>query len=187
MSNLLKKIESGGIGSIFLLFLALYVLYVLYKYFDSKSSFGSELMTKQENKVYNNQNGGTISNQGVVPANPFGQNETYASVNGINTSMPGNIMSSMKNPNPTDLLPKDVNSEWAQLNPSGTGDLSNINLLKAAWQIGIDTVSSSLRNANQQERSDPVIPMQNVSIWNQSTISPDFVRANFNISEGGNP
>jgi hypothetical protein len=189
MSNLFKKFESGGIASVFILFLVIYVLYILYKYFESKSAYGPELMSKQSNKAYNNsvlENGGTaVSNQGVVPANPFGQNETYASVDGISTSnMPQN---SMKIPNPTDLLPRDNNSEWAQLNPSGQGDLANINLLKAGYQIGIDTIGSSLRNANQQERSDPIIPMVSVGPWNQSSISPDFVRANFNIAAGGNP
>jgi len=190
MSTFLKKIESGGIGSVFILFLAVYVLYILYKYFDEKSngSIAMETMSKQDNKAYNNNllqtGGGNISNQGVVPSNPLGQNEVYASVDGIQTSMPGNITNSLKIPNPSDLLPKDGNSEWAQLNPSGSGSLSNINLLKAAWNIGIDTVNSSLRNANQQERSDPVIPYVPTGPWYQSTISPDFMKIPLEISAG---
>uniref|UniRef100_A0A6C0H542 Minor capsid protein P11 C-terminal conserved region domain-containing protein n=1 Tax=viral metagenome TaxID=1070528 RepID=A0A6C0H542_9ZZZZ len=183
MTAFLKKIESGGIASVFFLFLVIYVVYIFYKYFEEKSgnSLLTETMSKQDNKAYNNsllQNGGQ---NGVVPSNPLGQNETYASVNGIQTSTPGNIQNSLKIPNPSDLLPKDGNSEWAQLNPSGQGDLSNINLLKAGWQTGIDTIGSSLRNANQQERSDPIIPYAPVGPWYNSTISPNYLKVPFSI------
>lgn len=83
-----------------------------------------------------------------------------------------------------DLLPKDKNSEWAQLNPSGLGELNNINLLKAGWSQGVDTMGSSLRNANLQIRSEPPIPQRQVGPWNQSTISPDFMRVPLEIGQG---
>ena len=44
------------------------------------------------------------------------------------------------------------------MNPSGEGDLNNVSLLQAGHHIGINTVGQSLRNANQQLRSDPPIP-----------------------------
>lgn len=83
-----------------------------------------------------------------------------------------------------DLLPKDKNSEWAQLNPSGLGELNNINLLKAGWSQGVDTVGQSLRNPNLQLRSEPPIPQRQVGPWNQSTISPDFMRVPLEIGQG---
>jgi hypothetical protein len=83
------------------------------------------------------------------------------------------------------LLPKDTNSQWAQLNPVGQGEIGNINFLKAGYQIGIDTVGQSLRNANLQERSDPVIPQMSVGPWNMSTITPDFMRPPLEIGQGG--
>ena len=42
--------------------------------------------------------------------------------------------------------------------------------------MGIDTVGNSLRNANQQLRSEPANPQVKVSPWNQATIDPDVNR-----------
>ena len=80
------------------------------------------------------------------------------------------------NYDPSELLPKDVNSQWAQLNPAGNADFKNVNLLKAGHLIGIDTVGSSLRNANLQERSEPPNPTSSVSPWLNTTIEPDLMR-----------
>ena len=86
--------------------------------------------------------------------------------------------------NPADLLPKDTNSQWAELNPSGKGDLANINLLKAGYHIGIDTIGQSLRNSNLQIRSEPPNPQMDVSIWNKSTIEPNFMQVPLEIGQG---
>jgi len=76
----------------------------------------------------------------------------------------------------TDLLPKDAaNSRWAQLNPSGQGDVSDQNFLTAGYHVGVDTQGSSLKNANLQLRSEPANPQINVSPWMQSTITPSDV------------
>ncbi len=78
---------------------------------------------------------------------------------------------------PEELLPGDANSKWAQVNPSGTGDIAGKNFLSAGTLIGIDTVGQSLRNANYDLRAEPPNPqLSNVSIWNLSTINPDLVR-----------
>ena len=71
---------------------------------------------------------------------------------------------------PSCLLPKDTNSEWGKLNPSGQGDLENVSLLKAGSHIGINTVGNSLRNANLQIRGEPANPRGDVGPWMQSTI-----------------
>jgi hypothetical protein len=77
---------------------------------------------------------------------------------------------------PQELLPTDPNSKWAQVNPSGQGDISGKNFLNAGALVGVNTVGQSLRNANQQLRSEPPCPQMQVSIWNQSTIEPDLQR-----------
>ncbi len=77
---------------------------------------------------------------------------------------------------PQELLPADQNSKWAQANPTGQGDISGKNFLSAGALIGVNTVGQSLRNANQQLRSEPPNPQMQVSIWNQSTIEPDLQR-----------
>jgi hypothetical protein len=77
---------------------------------------------------------------------------------------------------PQELLPADPNSKWASVNPTGAGDISGKNFLSAGALIGVNTVGQSLRNANQQLRSEPPCPQAQVSIWNQSTIEPDLQR-----------
>ena len=80
--------------------------------------------------------------------------------------------------NPKDLLPSDENSQWAALNPStaNKGDMVLPDLLKAGQHVGLDSVGQSLRNANLQLRSDPVISKSDIGPWNQSTIEGDFNR-----------
>jgi hypothetical protein len=75
-----------------------------------------------------------------------------------------------------DLLPRDANSLWAQVNPSGQGSLADQNFLTAGFHIGINTVGQTLRNANRQLRSEPLNPQVKVSPWLQSTIEPDINR-----------
>lgn len=83
-----------------------------------------------------------------------------------------------------DLLPKDAaNSKWAQVNPAGQGELKNQNFLTAGYHVGINTVGTTLRNANRQLRSDPPNPQVKVSPWNQTTILPDLNRRPLEISE----
>lgn len=75
-----------------------------------------------------------------------------------------------------DLLPSDDSSLWAKVNPSGEGTLKDRNFLQSGYHIGINTVGQTLRNANQQLRSEPPNPQLKVSPWLQSTIEPDAGR-----------
>ena len=80
--------------------------------------------------------------------------------------------------NPKDLLPADGNIQWTELNPSSIkgGDVMMPDLLQAGYHIGLDTIGQSLRNANMQLRSDPIIAKADVGPWNQSTIEADSGR-----------
>lgn len=79
--------------------------------------------------------------------------------------------------NPSDLIPKDsADSRWARMNPSGQGEIQDQNFLTAGYNMGIDTQGSSLRNANQQLRSEPPNSQFKVSPWNMTTIQPDTNR-----------
>ncbi len=119
-----------------------------------------------------------VVSQSVSPADPAGQNERVASANGLSTDSYGLPPSCAKQEvvNPSDLLPRDNNSEFSKLNPSGAGDLQNVSLLKAGHHIGINTVGQSLRNANLQLRSEPANPQLATGPWNNSTISGDPYR-----------
>ncbi len=181
MSALQKLWNDYGIGAIIMAVVALYVLSLLYNYFTSKSMPMPEKMSSNTNPAYNGSAGA------VVPSAPNGQNEVFSSVSGIQTpsaGLPTACSNQTAIQNPAELLPKDTNSQWAQLNPAGKGDLANINLLKAGYHIGIDTIGQSLRNANLQIRSEPPNPIVNTGIFNQSTITPDFMRVPFEIGSG---
>ena len=184
MSSLKKLWNDYGIGIIIVLLIIAYVINVFSKYLFSKSSYGPEMnqtMPQQYKRPSNSSMKG-----GVRPSEPLGENEVFASANGVQTSMPGlpSSCSSKNVQNPAELLPKDTNSKWAQLNPSGKGELANVNLLKAGYHIGIDTIGQTLRNANLQIRSEPPNPQLNVGPWNQSTIEPDFMRPPLEIGSG---
>jgi len=81
-----------------------------------------------------------------------------------------------------ELLPKDGSSVWAQQNPLGPGSLKGKNFLSAGALIGINTVGQSMKNANLQLRSEPPNPQVAVSIFNNSTIEPDFNRRPLEIN-----
>jgi len=90
--------------------------------------------------------------------------------------------------NPADLLPKDANSKWSELNPSPAkeGDVMMPDLLQAGYHIGLDTIGQSLRNANLQLRSDPIVPKSDVGPWNQSTIEADTGRVALELGAASN-
>jgi len=112
------------------------------------------------------------------PSAGLGRNESNASVSGITTNSFGMPPSCSKQAvvDPRQLLPKDGNNAFSQMNPAGAGDIQNVSLLKAGYHIGINTVGQSLRNANLQLRSEPANPQLNVGPWNQTTIGPDLNR-----------
>jgi hypothetical protein len=88
--------------------------------------------------------------------------------------------------NPSDLLPKDQNSQWSALNPNtmNQGNILMPDLLQAGYHIGLDTIGQTLRNPNLQLRSDPVIAKSDIGPWNQSTIEPDYGRVPLEIGQG---
>lgn len=71
---------------------------------------------------------------------------------------------------PYELLPYDSTS-------SETKDLGDVSFLPTPERfVGVNTISSSLRNANLQLRSEPPNPQTMVCPWMQSTIKPDLER-----------
>jgi hypothetical protein len=79
----------------------------------------------------------------------------------------------------SDLLPKD--GGFAESNPQGQGQLSNRNFFESGYHAGLNTQSNTLKNANQQLRSDPIIPRKDVGPWSQSTYDADTNRRPFEI------
>ena len=110
----------------------------------------------------------------VLASSPEDTKNQYMPVAG-GGGVPASTCNSPQMVDPSELLPKDMNSEWANVNPA-SNDLKNVNMLNATQLIGINTVGSSLRNANYQIRSEPSNPRVNVGPWNTSTIDADTFR-----------
>jgi hypothetical protein len=120
----------------------------------------------------------------VMSSLPLGENEQYASVKGMKTPTrrcyPENTLQ------PDELLP---NSDAKNINnfnkdyPVSEGILKGVNFLEAGYQVGVNTVGQSLRNANQQLRAEPANPQVNVSPWLNTTIGPDLGRRPLELGE----
>lgn len=160
--------NNGFVGGLTLIVIGLAIVIIFWNKFFSNRGYGLENM-------YSNMNWYGNSPQQASAANSQNINNPIQSFQPVKPAA---------TPNYNELLPKDTNSNWAQLNPSGTGELSNINLLKSGWQIGVDTVGQTLRNANLQIRSEPPNPQTPTGPWNQSTITPDFMRVPLEIGVG---
>lgn len=181
MNSFTKLMSDYGMGSIIAAIVIAYAIYLFFGYLTNKSHTGAETMEGTVSAQY--KKSGDSSNV-PQPSQPLGHNEDFAQVKGIVSPQAPSSSAHPNIQNPDDLLPKDTKSEWAHLNPSGKGELNNINLLKAGHQIGIDTVGQSLRNANLQLRSEPANPQLYVGPWNMSTIEPDFMRPPMEIGQG---
>ena len=189
MASLQNMFKGKAMGFMIMLFLILVGAFYLMNYLSGKGSSGSEYLSPGSgiNSAYaNSSSSAQGSSAGVQPSQPMGQNEVYSSATGVQTSIPTapSACSTANIQNPGELLPKDGNNEWSQLNPYGQGELANVNLLKAGYHVGIDTIGQSLRNANQQIRSEPANPQLYVGPWNNTTIEPDFMRPPLEIGAG---
>ena len=94
----------------------------------------------------------------------------------VSESQQDSMVASQSVSNPSDLLPKDSNSQWASLNPITQGNVAIPDLLQSGYHIGLDSIGQSLKNANYQDRADPIIERKATGLWNQSTIEPDLAR-----------
>lgn len=139
-------------------------------------------MTSEINSAYSDYSGNSETVEPSQPFNSDGYNsiDSYATATGIQSSI---IQPPMTDPrqqaiqNPAELLPKpEDRGQWSVSSPNGQGELMNINLLKAGFHAGINTIGSSNRNANLQLRSEPPNPQIYNGPWNNSTITQDAVR-----------
>ena len=175
-----KSLEKFLKSQTFFIVLALVVLVVGFNYYSNNKSSLLSGFTSLETPNVKSDQGNTSVNSPVLGVSD--SPDIGAPISGIAgpTVQSGNCTAKQIT-NPVDLLPRDTNSEWAQLNPNGVGDLQNISLLKAGHHVGINTVGSNLRNANLQIRSEPVIPKSSVGPWLNSTIEPDCDRPKLEI------
>ncbi len=166
----MMKAPSNKVFGMILLVGVVVLAVILMKYNQSKSFSPEKMMNRLAPSMLDMS--ANVPSSGIASAASLTNNQ-FLEVSGMNSPAPPS--SSQQNLSPSDLLPKDMNSDWANLNPA-SNDLKNLNLLSADQMIGINTVSSSLRNANYQIRSEPIIPKKDVGPWAHSTIEPDTHR-----------
>jgi len=171
---------------------SLVLVWAIYNYSGSKSMFPEYMSNGSgSGSAPNRRSKGTSRNgSGGVPmavddSSIYNQLDSVAASSSGSIGLPPNC-SGQANINPADLLPKDNNSSW-NLKPMGSGDFLGVNLLSAGHLIGVDTIGSSLRNANLQVRSEPPNPQLQVSPWMNTTIEPDPFRAPLEIGCGPKP
>jgi hypothetical protein len=169
---------------------SLVLLYAVYNYSSSKSMFPEYMSGSSASSKKGRGEGAGNGSAGRPPAQ-VDDSTIYSQLDSVNNSsskmmgLPPNC-SGQANINPADLLPKDNNSSW-NMKPMGSGDFLGVNLLNAGYLIGVDTIGSSLRNANLQVRSEPPNPQLQVSPWMNTTIEPDPFRAPLEIGCGPKP
>lgn len=136
----------------------LILIFALFKYSGEKDLQLSGMQTMNTPPVINTNN------------NPVNVSQP------VNNALSQGSSSQQDVTDPSELLPSNSNG-WNGLNPNPTPGLENVSLLTAPDRNSINTVSSSLRNANLQLRSDPPNPRGNTNCpWNNSTIEGDPFR-----------
>jgi len=174
----LSKFNLKGQKNIFNVILGLglvIVIIVLVQYNRSKGMIKDNM--SQNSHTYSQPS----KENSVMASSPQDMKNNYMDFSGSSqgasgsNSLQGSTCNSPQMLDPSELLPKDMNSEWANVNPA-SNDLKNVNMLNPTQLIGINTVGSSLRNANYDIRSEPAIPKANVGPWNASTIDSDTFR-----------
>ena len=79
-----------------------------------------------------------------------------------------------------DLLPKDVHSDWAKLNPVASSNIVGSDLLDSKAFMG--QISQYKGIMNYDIRAAPVIEKREVSPWLQSTFEPDVNRTGIQLN-----
>jgi len=192
MKSVLKKLMKGKnkFLNIFLLLALVAVVGVLYKYNSQKSVLSDNMADFKADSSAPAENlasaavssaplemaAAAVAPKDVGAVNLAENKDQFAAVKGLTSgNEPTNVHTDKPVMDPKELLPSDNNNEWSSVMPNN--DLKNVGMLNAGHHVGINTVGSSLRNANLQVRSEPVIPQnKNIGPWNNTTIEADNLR-----------
>ena len=176
--NLLKDLQKKFDMHHLLILVGVVALYVAYSNYSSRKGTQLDGLSKLDDQEDSaGQNNSSVT--GVTGDYFDNSNNQPAEVSGIQTPAFGMGGCAPQKPaNPADLLPKSADSQVGGVN------MGNMNLLSAGALAGINTVGSSLRNANLQVRSEPPNPQANVSPWMNTTIEPDLTRLPLEIGCG---
>ncbi len=163
--------------NILYIFVALVVGYVVYKKYLSGAIERYQAQIDQiarENDISRDR----YPYQDVSQRSVVAQNIDY----GNTYNEPNKLANDYKRIFPDDLLPQDQETtDWSRSNPPGKGSLELKNMITAGQHLGVNTQGSSMKNANYQIRSEPPNPIMPVSIFNNSSITPDIYRKQLEV------
>jgi len=123
-------------------------------------------------------------NNDVIGGSQAGDNDKFLPIDETNggfavfKSKDRATCGSNQNCEPEDLfdvdkyLPQEVNDDWFEVQPEPIS-VKNRHLINITKPIGINTIGSSLKNANYDLRASTANPKLVVSPWLQSSIEPD--------------
>lgn len=112
---------------------------------------------------------GDVSTSNIVPQTDSDQYSSVTDV--VSTDLPASQTPQI---NPSELLPKDNNTEFARMHPVSSSNVADT-IVTPGPRFYL-SMTKPLRNANLQLRSDPPVPQKPVSPWNNTTITPDESR-----------
>ena len=170
-----------GSNKWFVLAILVIVISALYYYSSTKFS----ILDNMETSGKQPEAGSSVAPPSVIQSPSVdSEPKAAASLDSASSNPIGSSYQSQPIANPSDLLPKDRNSEWAALNPITANDVQVPDLLSAGYHIGIDTIGQTLKNPSYDLRSDPIIEKKVVGPWNMSTIDPDLARVPLEVGYG---
>jgi multidrug efflux pump subunit AcrB len=189
MSGIISGLEKFFTKDRIMIFVVFGILVVFLMWYSGNKSTFMDNMDTPYAPVSGYETSSTPSNYeqedfSIIPSET--KEKKYPSVSSVATSSGTGVVQPAANNgyssqyinNSEDLLPKDDNNEWESLNPitNSQGGANVPDLLQAGYHIGLDTIGQTMKNANLQLRSDPIIPKTVVGPWNQSTLEPDVMR-----------
>jgi hypothetical protein len=160
---MLKGLQSGFSKfftnqRVLILVIFLLLCFVLTSYANSKGSYAAYEGLTPEAQPEEKKEGTDAEEEDVMDGGDEGFHNMAGAAASVNS--------------PSDLLPTNSDRQLVGSFKTEEGVFPN-NLLDAGANIGLDTVSTSMRNANLQLRADPTIPKKNGCWWGESTIHAD--------------
>ena len=184
MSGIISGLEKFFTKDRIIIFVVFGILVVFLMWYAGDKTYFADNMDTQYSGPSNIPP--SMSSEPLSPSTPSTTSVPRTSGNVAVQPVANGGYSSSNTNQPGDLLPGDPNSQWSSFNPVTTtkSGAAVPDLLQAGYHIGLDTIGQTLKNANLQLRSEPVIPKANVGPWNQSTIEPDIMRVPLEVGCG---
>jgi hypothetical protein len=149
-----------------IIILIVIVILIVAIYYYTKSRTTLEKMTNQDK-------GDSAFPTTASGSAPFKTTQTT----GLDKADPASSLPDRTPTTANDLLPSTAGANWGNLYPvQNDGGVYVPSIVDPSFAIGINTISSTMRNSSLDLRSEPIIPKQTVSPWNNSSYEPNVAK-----------